>query len=296
MSNINAANSSQTPFQTLNQSTPAKFVKENAGLSAAAAVATSVIAKNVADHSELAATALKKGALPLVGAGVAVLGASMIHDAFAGGNDAPEDRLMKIGKATGGGALMLAGAEIAARPFGASPLKVLSKAVLNPATGAVLLAAPGIGAAVWGAQDIKENGLTVANAAAIGAGSTWATVQGTIGVMELAGASSKLTDLAFKGVNLVGGASLGLGAAALGKEAYTQVKEGNWDKVALYGGGAVAAGVTSAHMLGNATGVSALSNLAGKALKNPLLAGSIAVVGLTGVAYVAYSSKKTEEQ
>lgn len=299
MSNINAT--AKTPLQTITQSTPARFVKDNAGLSAAATVATGIIAKNAADHSQIAATAIKKGAIPLVGAGVTLLGASMIHDAFAReqSTDSNEALALKVTKTAAGGVLVLAGSETVARStFGASPLSVLGSAISHPVGQGLLMAAPGLGAAAWGAQDMQKNGLTLANTVAVGVGSSWAAIQVPLATMELAGVSSKATDIAFKGAAVVGGASLGLGAATLGKEAYENMQAGNWGKAALYGGGAAAAGVASAHVLGNATGISALSNLAGKALKNPLLAGSIAVVGLTGVAYAAYASqdKATEQE
>lgn len=287
MSNVQAA--SNTPFQVINQSKPANFVKDNPGLSAGAAVGAGIIAKNVADHSQLAATAVKKGLVPVVGAGVAALGATMIHDAVAGDNDSG---LEKLGKAAGGGALILGGAEIAARPFGASPLKALGRIASSPVAQGVLMASPGLAAAAWGAQDIKENGLTLANTLAVGAGSSWSALQVPLATMEMTGAGSKMTELAFKGSAVVGGASLGLGAAVMGREAYENMQEGNWGKAAALGGGAAVAGVGSAHLLGNATGISALSNLAGKAMKNPMLAGSIAVVGLTGVAYAAYNAKE----
>lgn len=297
MSNLNV-NKVQTPFQTLKNTTPAQFVKDNAGLSAAAAGASSVIAYNVAQHSEIAASAIKKGAIPLVGAGTVLLGASMVHDAFVQGKEASKSKdaapaiAAEVGKGALGAGLILAGAEVAARPFGGSPLKLLGKAISHPVGTAALMASPGIGAAVWGAQDIQKNGLNLGNTVALGAGASWTALQAPLASMELLGVEHKATDIAFKGAAVVGGASLGLGSVVLGKKAYESMQEGKWGATALYAGGATAAGVASLHVLGNATGISALSNLAGKAFKNPLLAGSIAVVGLTGVAYVAYSNQK----
>lgn len=291
MSNMSVSAKSATPFEKLASSTPAKFVKDNAALAGAATLASGVILKNVADHSELASTVIKKGAIPLIGGGAALLGASMIHDAVQGSDD--KSTLTKVGEGAGGAALAIAGTEVAARSFGASPLRALGKALNNPVGMATVYALPGIGATAWGVSNMKKEGLNLGNAAATGLGATWATAQTLLVAnsydMQLA---SKVAE---KSLGVVGGASLGLGAAALGKKAYESVQDKNWTAAALYTGGSTVAGVASAHILGNATGIEALSNIAGKAFKNPILAGSIAVVGLTGVAYVAYSHDKAAE-
>ncbi|MEZ0374252.1 MAG: hypothetical protein ACAI44_34500 [Candidatus Sericytochromatia bacterium] len=299
MSNL-SVNKASTPFQKLASTTPGQFVKEHTGLTAAAGLGSAVIAKHVADHSDLAAKVLEKGAVPVLGAGAAVLGATMVHDAFVQGKqafasdskEAKAQRSGELGKGLGGAALVLAGSEVAARPFGVSPLRALGRVVQHPLGEAAALALPGLGAAVWGAADMKQNGVTIANSAALGLGSTWTAFATGIATMDY---SPMTSEVAMKTASVAGGAGLGLGAVALGKKAYESLQDGNWSKTALYAGGATAAGVASAHVLGNASGVAALSNLAGKAFKNPLLAGSIAVVGLTGVAYVAYSHQKDAE-
>ncbi|MEZ0374896.1 MAG: hypothetical protein ACAI44_37770 [Candidatus Sericytochromatia bacterium] len=301
MSNLSVSAKVDTPFQKLASSTPAKFVKDNPVLAGSAAVGAGIIAKNVADHSDIAATVIKKGAVPLLGGSAVLLGASMVHDAFKQGakafgsddKEAKSQRVAELGKGLGGAALVVAGAELVARPFGASPLRALGRAIDTPVGIATSLALPGLGAATWGVMSIKSDGLSVGNAAAVGLGTTWATAQGVL--LANGYGSPAVQNIAEKSLGVVGGAGLGLGAVALGKKAYEEVQEKNWTSAALYAGGATAAGVASAHILGNASGVAALSNLAGKAFHNPLLAGSIAVVGLTGVAYVAYSHQKDAE-
>lgn len=291
MSNMSVSPKAETPFQTLSSSKPARFVKDNPVLAGAGALGAGVIAKNVADHSELAATVLKKGVVPLLGGGAALIGASMIHDAATSSEN--KSTLTRLGEGAGGAALALTGAEVAGRAYGVSPLKALGKVVDNPVGLGVAYALPGAGAAVWGVSNLKKEGLNLGNAAAIGMGSSWAAAS----TMMVANSynSQMAQKVAEKGLGLVGGASLGLGAVALGKKAYEEVQAKNWTAAALFAGGSTAAGVASAHILGNTTGIEALSNLAGKAFSNPLLAGSIAVVGLTGVAYVAYSNQKDAE-
>lgn len=293
MSNLSVAKTNATPFQNLVTSTPAKFAKDNPVLTGAAILGSGVIAKSVADNSQIGATVIKKGVVPLLGGGAALLGASMLHDAVKGGSK-DASGLARLGQGAGGAALVLAGSEVAGRSFGVSPLKALGKVLDNPVGTATAFALPGIGAAAWGISDMKKDGLQLGNAAATGLGVSWTAAQGVM--LANTYGSATVQKVAEHGIGIVGGASLGLGALALGKQAYTEVQNQSWTKAALFAGGATAAGVASAHILGNATGIDALSNLAGKAFSNPLLAGSIAVVGLTGVAYVAYSNQKDKEE
>lgn len=291
--------------QQIAASSPAQFAQDNKILTTAAAGASGVILKQAADHSELAAKMLKKGATPALAAGVALLGSSLIQDGMKqglltrvsgpNGQEHTELNTNSLAKVGGGAALAAGGTEVAARSFGYRPLTTaaqkVAEAVLQPVVGKTLLAAPFLAIAALGAQDMRQEGVTLKNAAAVGFGSAAAT--GTLATAAFDHAAPRVAKIASQSAVVAGGAALGLGAYALGKQAHTSLKDGDYGTAALYTAGASTLGVLSVNVLGNATGVPLLTDLASRTFKRPLLAGSLALVGLTAGAYFAYSGTKT---
>jgi hypothetical protein len=317
MGNIQVVNSSPTLYSKVAESTPAQFAKDNPGMAAAGAIGTGVIVKQVVDHSQLAATVFKKGVVPALGVSAAVLGASMVKDALqndlpkAGffAKDAPQaekeaqavhNRNVAI-KTVGGAAMAVTGIEVAGHStLGVSPIlktaEMITKYIPGESFAFAGLAAAGAAGATWGAKNMGKEGVTLGNAAALGGGAFAAT--GLTGVavwnaFEFSPHVETIMKVGDKVNGVVGGAALGLGAYALGKSTLEALDEGKTGKAALMGAGAASAVVASIHVLGNATGAPALANLGPKLFtKNPLLAGSIAAVGLTAGAYYLYSQKK----
>lgn len=303
MGNIQASKS--TLYSRVIDSQPAHFAKDKPVLAGAGATGAAVIVAQAASHSELVATTLEKGVVPAVAVGGAILGASMVKDAIQNdlANFTSKDNntaLKFLGKAVGGTALTLAGTEVAGRSaLGVSPLgkaaELVTRVIPAPAlgAGAISLIPASIGLA--GASAMHKNGLSIGNAAAMGIGATGASLYLSLAVSEATNYSGKAADLAFKGTGVVGGAALGLGAVALGKDALNAAQEGNSGRAVLAAVGATTAGAAAVHVLGNATGIEALSNLGQKVfLKNPLLAGSITAVAMAGAGYYMYAKGQDE--
>lgn len=317
MGNIQVVNSSPTLYSKALESTPAQFAKDNPGMAAAGAVGTGVIVKQVVDHSQMAAAVFKKGVVPALGVGAAVLGVSMVKDALQNElpkagfleKTAPEADRTAQGtingklalKALGGTAMAVAGIEVAGQSaLGVSPLGKTVEAVTKFIPGESFffagLATAGAAGATWGVKSMEQNGVTLGNATAVGGGATVASVmtgQAIWNAFQFTPYSEAIINVGDKVNGVVGGAALGLGAYALGKSTLEALDEGKTGKAALMGAGAATAAVASVHVLGNATGAPALANLGKKLFtQNPLLAGSIAAVGLTAGAYYLYSQKK----
>lgn len=317
MGNIQVVNSSPTLYRKAVESTPAQFAKDNPGMAAAGAIGTGVIVKQVVDHSQLAATAFKKGVVPALGVTAAVLGASMVKDAIQ--NDLPQVGRFKEGasheedsaqfranvnmaaKAVGGTIMALTGVEVAGQSaLSVSPIGKTVEAITQYVPGDTFffagLAAAGGATATWGVKNMGENGVTLGNAAAVGGGAMVATAmagQAAWIPFQFSQYSHAIINVSDKANATVGGAALALGAYALGKSTLEALDEGKSGKATLMGAGAATAAVASVHVLGNVSGIPALSNLGQKLFtKNPLLAGSIAAVGLTAGAYYLYSQKK----
>lgn len=291
MSNISVSSKS-TMFDTIVNSKPAQFAKDNKILTGAAAVSAGVVLKQAADHSQIAATVVKKGVVPVVSLGVAATGVAMVHDAIT--DDSKGNGGMKILQGTAGAAMALAGVEVAGQAYGVSPLTKGAQLVANVVPKNVLIgaaaSAPGLAAAAWGAYDMKENGVTLGNAAAVGLGSTQASFYGASIALE--NAPELVKTASEKGVGLVASSALGLGAYALGKESLANIKSENWTKAGLYGAGAVVMGAGSAHVLAKTLGAPGLEKVAQFAVKNPVLTGSVVVLGVTAGAYALYNKDK----
>lgn len=309
MGNIQANQASSTPlYKQVIDSKPVHFAKDKPVLAGAGLVGSGVIVAEAARHSDLLATSLKKGAVPLIATGVAVLGASAVKDAVQNdwqhvGKDL-ESTAKFVGKAALGTAVTAGGVEIAAQTaLGVSPLgkaaQVIGKVFPNESLGFVPFVAAGVTSTVLGVKSMQEKGVTLGNATAVGLGAT-AAVQFTGTTLWFANQFNdsrhiigKVSD---KATATVGGAALGLGAYALGKHALKAIDEGKSGEAVLAAVGATTAGVAAVHVLGNATGIQALSNLGQKVfMKNPLLAGSITAVAMAGAGYYMYSKSESSE-
>jgi hypothetical protein len=320
MGNIQIVNQSSTLYSKALDSTPAQFAKDNPVMATAGTLGAGVIVKQVVDHSELAAKVLEKGVVPVLGLSAAVFGASMVKDAFqqdlpktgsvAGKTPQEQEEISDanvklVAKTLGGTALAITGVEVAGQSaFGISPIGKTFEKITDVIPAETFffggLAAGGAYAAVKGAESMKENGVTLGNAAAVGFGSTAAvSMAGQAAWMptQFTKYSHSVIAVGDKATGIVGGAALGLGAYALTKGTLEALDQGKTGMATLMGAGAASAAVASVHILGNSTGVPALANLGNKLFtKNPLLAGSIAAVGLTAGAYYLYSQKQAASE
>jgi hypothetical protein len=287
MSNLSV--NKATPYESLLNTKPAQFVQDNKALSGAAVVSATVVLAHAADRSQLAAGAIKKGLVPAAGLSVAAAGAAMVHDAIA--SDKERSGSEKALRGLAGTAMVLAGVETAGRAYGVSPVTAGAKALANVVPKQVLIAgaaaSPGLAAAAWGVADIKQNGVDLGNAAAVGLGSSQATFYGlAIGTEN---ASKTVQTLGNKAIGVVAAGSLGLGAYALGKEALANLKNDEFTTAAAYGAGAAVMGVGGAHVLAKTLGAPGLEKVAQVALRNPVLTASVAVLGVTAGAYALYN-------
>lgn len=291
MANLSVSSPKTTPYQTLLDSKPAQFVQDNKILAGAATVASGVVLAHAADKSSLAATAIKKGVVPLASLTVAAAGAAMVHDALT--SDAERSTGRKVLQGAAGTAMVLGGVEGAGQAYGVSPLASTAKAVANVVPKSVLQGAaamaPGLVAVAWGAADMKENGVGLGNAAAVSLGASQASFYGA--AIGLENAPEMVKNVGEKGVGLVVAGSLGLGAYALGKAAHAEIKNNNWDRGALYATGSAVAGLGGAHLLAKTLGAPGLEKVAQAAIKNPILTGSVVVLGVTAGAYAMYNQK-----
>lgn len=301
MGNIQASNS--TLYSQVVNSKPAQFAKDNPVLAGAGTLGSGVILKEAASRSELVATGIKKGLVPAVAAGAALVGASMVKDAIQNdwknfGSKENNTALSFLGKTAGGTALALTGTEVAGRSLlGVSPLGKAAEFISDKVPADVLyfgaLSAGGAAVAVKGVQSMKENGLTLGNAAMVGGGASAATGLAGAGAFfatQFTPHVNTVMKVSDKANGLVGSAALGLASVALGKASLEAIQEGKSGKAVLTGVGAATAGAAAIHVLGNATGVEALSNLGQKVfLKNPLLAGSVTAVAMAGAGYYMYA-------
>lgn len=238
---------------------------------------------------------VEKAAPPVIALGLAGAGAVLINDALNGDEPAdilsndPKENMQAIkntGKAAAGIALISGSAEIIGRRIG------LEDVIPHSLTAAV--ATTGVVISLAAAKNMKDNGVGVINSTALTAGSTLTTSMVT-GLSML----NKKNDLATLGktTGIVGGAGLGLMSYALIKKSKSELSEGHKNIAALSAVGAAGAAVASIHVLGNATGVEALSGLAPKVFgKNPVVAAAVIATGLSVGSYVIYSNNKENEK
>lgn len=288
MSNMNVSKPSSSLYENIVNSKPAQFAKDNKVITGAALVGSGVILKEVADHSQIAATVIKKGLVPAAGVGATAAGVAMIHNAIT--TDADRSTGSKILQGAAGAALTLGGIETTGQAFGVSPVGSTVKSILFALPESALIGAavavPGVVATAWGVADMKDKGVTLGNAAAVSIGSVQASFYGVVPWLEVM--SPGVQKVAEKGAGALTSASLGLGAYALGKEAVTNFKNDNLLKASLYGAGSAAAALTGTHLLAKTVGAPGLEKAAELVMKKPLLTASVVVVGAAAGAYALY--------
>lgn len=287
MSNIGVSTvKSDTLYQKVVNSTPAKFVKDNTIVAGGGTVGALTVIGYSADKSQMVAQIAKKGLVPAVGAGLAVFGASMAYDAAV--NDLKDSKLTGGVKIAGGTLIALSGTEVFGRSVGIKVLRPMSK------IGSLITAENIIGKGVYGVggatgvyfagKSMKEKGVTIGNALGMTAGS----IASSIGFLtsEEVGLKSE------KPLVVVAGLGLGLTSYAFAKNTVKGIEEKNYTKSLLSGSLSVASAVGSAKLIGYATGVKALENIGEKLITNlPLTAGITATTFAAG-AYYMYSKDK----
>lgn len=288
---VNSSAQSTPLYTQVLSSKPVEAAKAHPAGAAAAMIATGMVAGEAALRSDVIAMGLKKGAVPLLAGGAAVLGASMVKDALQ--NDQP--LLNSSTKALVGTSLIGAGVEVTSRSaLGVSPLEK-AVSVLNPFINKdVLASAPmaiaGTYVAVKSASNIQKEGLTVVNAAGLGLGATAATYfSGSMLGFALPSKTSSIFRTSDLATLYVGTAALGLSSYTLGKNTLDSIRQGNPIEASISAVGATATAGAAVHFLGQATPFPALNQLAQKAFtKHPFVASAVAAATLTGAGYLAY--------
>ena len=119
MGNIQANQASNPLYKQVVNSKPVKLATDNPVLAAAGLVCSGAVMAEAPRSTDLVVTSLKKGAIPFLATGVAVLGASMVRNAIQNDwNNAGEnfESTVKFGvAAAGGSALTVIGVEIASK-------------------------------------------------------------------------------------------------------------------------------------------------------------------------------------
>lgn len=307
MSSIQGTKPQQTPLRQIAQLTPVEFAKENKVVTAATLTGAAIITKYAADSGPVLGAIVKKGLVPAIGAGTATMGGLLIHDGFVNakqimeeGDQSGSGKLKLAAQLGAGGALVLGGTEIIGHSLNINALKPVTNAAkyvaANPdlAGSLTYMAAGGVGAK-FAVDSIQEKGVTAGNGLGLAAAVGSLSVGGALSTMHFAGAGSKITNLAFKGAGAASGVALGVATYGLGKTAVESLKNNDNKMAMLSGVGAVVTGTASIHLLGNATGIPALSNLATKMVTaKPLLTGAVAATAIGVGAYLMYASEKAD--
>lgn len=295
MSNFVSRTQNSTLYQTIVNSKPVKFAENNKLVAGSAVAGTAMVGKHLADHSQIAANVLKKGVAPAIGAGVALYGGSMIQDAIANDKATGKERAKQAAE---GGAAILLGTEIAGQGLNVKTLQPLSQTArfLMAHKDASLAVAATAGSAVvagYSLKDMSQNGVNLGNAMGATAGLTATGMGATAAAKHIFGEGSKAISIAERGSNGLIGAGLGLASYALGKETADAIHTGQSGKAVALGLGTAATGVASLHLLGNMTGLPALSNLGGRLMgKNPVLTGAVALTALGVGTYLVYNQSE----
>jgi len=283
-----------TLLQQVQNSQPARFAKENPAIAAGTVAGATLLAKHAADHSQIAAAVLKKGVVPALGAGAAVLGGTLIHDAAVNSSDSAQTRLLK---GAAGAGVVLAGTEVVGRAYQVQALQPLSQGAKFLATHKSTLAGAALtGGALVGAgyalKDMKENGVNLGNAVGLAASTTVAGGLATATAAKVLQPGSKAMGLVANSSAALVGTGLGVTSFALGKATAGAIQDREAGKAVVLGLGTAGTGLASAHVLGNLSGIPALSNLGGKLIgKNPVLTGAVALTAVGVGAYVLAQQK-----
>lgn len=292
-----------TPYQKIKNSPIGRFVRENKALTTIAGVGSSIVVAGASYQSPAFEQVARYGIVPAVGAGVAIVGATAVHDAIV--NDLGNHTGRGVGKMVGGSLAALGGAEVVGDTFGIPVLdRALSgtlEAMVNhgEALAGVAVAGGGLAAGRFALERFAaaaRPGEHRAANALLGVTGSAAAVGGLLGGAELIGRqygiaglnhvfTGTIETLARTGTGAVSaGALLAAGSLVLAQEAVANVgKNGNGLVTVAEGMGAVTTGLGGAELVGHGLGIEALKGLFTQHL------GVIGAAGLssTGVAITA---------
>lgn len=300
-----------TPYRRILDSRAGKAVREHKILTGVGVIGGSIVVAGAAAQSPVAEAVTRYGLVPAVGAGLATLGATAVHDAFV--NDMAEHKgraALKIGAGTGA---TLGGVQMIGLAY---DIPVLDQALSGTVEkvfehGEALLGAGVAGGGVMAGrfalqrarQAVESAEGRAVNVALAATGGT-ASVAGVLGGAELIGRQYGIAglDRAFTATvqtlaetpaaSVVGGAALIGGAGVLVSEGLANVRRGGNDFVTLAQGmGAVTAGLGGAELTGHGLGVEALR---GALTHHADSVGSVAVAGLG--AALAHTSGRSVAQ
>lgn len=290
-----------TPYQRIWNSKMGKTVRKNKVLTGVGVAGATIVVAGGAFQSDAFASVARNGIVPAVGAGIATLGATAVHDAVV--NDWGDSKPKAALKMALGTTATLGGAQMVGLAYDIPVLEEALTGTLRKAgeNGDVLAGAGLIYAGAKAGQfaynsasdALNEEGGKLKNSAkAIGA--TAGGAASLLGGAELIGrrfdipvAKKALTGtvefLANSNFAIgAGGAALAGGALVSAGQAAKNIKEGgNEFASAALGIGAVAGGLGGVEMMGRAAGIEGAKNLF---IDNAHLVGGAAVTS-TGVAW-----------
>ncbi|MBM3270128.1 MAG: hypothetical protein FJZ01_21040 [Candidatus Sericytochromatia bacterium] len=176
-----------TPYQTIKNSPPGQFVRDNQLLTAGGAIGSALVIAGGAAKSQAFRKVAEKGIVPGVAGAASVFGGAMVHDAIV--NDFGKNNARAVGKTAAGAVLALGGAEIVGRSY---DIPVLNKALSGPveylakhpkATGTAVAAGTAVAGASLAASGVKD----------INAGDTFkGSVKTGAGVLVAAGSAEAI--------------------------------------------------------------------------------------------------------
>ncbi|MBM3270259.1 MAG: hypothetical protein FJZ01_21705 [Candidatus Sericytochromatia bacterium] len=316
MSDVSIKN---TPYQAIKNTAAGKFVRDNKITTAGAVLGSALVVAGGAAKSEAFRKIAEKGIVPAVGAGVAGLGATMVHDSFV--NDFGKGHNARgTGKAFLGTAMALGGTEIVGRIYDIPVAKqALSKPVSTAykaidgifgkhwaTVGGVALAAGGAGVLGTSVASAAKDGPDGLNVFGIGAGATM--LPAGAAVLAHTAGQKAIAETAGKAAGAIGGAGLAAWGVNRGFAAVESVKAGK--VFPTMGNATLAVTATGGGVLlaGQALGIKSIERLGSKILtpiaehvlqpvgefflKNPILGGAIVVGGVGASAYYYFKDKK----
>lgn len=270
-----------TPYQKIRNSAPGRFVRENKVVSALAGAGGWIVMAGGASQSPAFEQFARYGIVPAIGAGVALVGAAAVHDAFV--NDLGVHDGRALAKIAVGSGSALGGTEMVGRTF---DIPVLNRALSGTletlgdhgqALAGVAVAGSGLLAGQFALDRFSAAAQQDEHRAAnilLGTAGSGAAVGGVLGGLELVGRqygiagldrafSGTLETLARTGAGAVGaGGFLTAGSAVLAHEAVNNIRAGGNSLItAVEGMGAVTTGLGGAELVGHGLGISALDGL-----------------------------------
>ncbi len=308
-----------TPYQAIKNSAPGHFVRDNKITTAGAVLGSALVVAGGAAKSQAFAKVAEKAIVPAVGAGVAGLGASMVHDSFV--NDFGKGHNGRgTGKAFLGTAMALGGTEIVGRVYDipyakqalSKPVSTAYKAIDGifgkhwAAIGGGALAVGGAGVLGTSVVNAKNEGVNGLNVFGIGAGATM--IPGGVAVLAHTAGKEAIAKTAGKAAGTIGGAALAAWGVNRGFAAVKSLQQG--DAFPTLGNATLAVTATGGGILlaGQALGIPAIEKAGSRILtpvaehvlqpvgeflmKNPILGGVLVIGGVGASAYYYFKDKK----